>query len=295
VSAAFNWEDARPTWPHAEASRFVKAGGLNWHVQIMGEGSPVLLIHGTGASTHSWRDVMPILAKSHRVIAIDLPGHGFTSPAPPRGQSLPGMSEGVATLLAVLDIKLETVAGHSAGAAILAHMCAKRQIAPQKLISFNGAFYPVTGFAGALFSPVAKLIAAAPFMPRVFAGMADAKSVGRLLNDTGSKLTPEGIALYQQLFQNPSHIAATLGMMAQWDLSGMEADLAHIQAACFFVAAQNDRTIAPDVARRAAHAARHGTIVTIEKYGHLMHEEHPELAADIIAAPEKHNAGNAVS
>ncbi len=287
MSAAFNWEDARPTWPHAEASRFVQAAGLNWHVQIMGEGSGILLIHGTGASTHSWRDVMPILAASHRVIAIDLPGHGFTSPAPARGQSLPGMADGVAALLAALDVKPETVAGHSAGAAILAHMCAKRLIAPQKLISFNGAFYPVTGFAGALFSPVAKLIAAAPFMPRVFAGMADEKSVARLLGDTGSKLSPEGLALYRQLFQNPSHIAATLGMMAQWDLSGMEADLAHVQAHCFFVAARNDKTIAPEIASRAAGCARHGTIIAIENYGHLMHEEDPELAASIIASPER--------
>jgi magnesium chelatase accessory protein len=295
VSAAFNWEDARQTWPHADKSRFIKAGGLSWHVQIMGDGPAILLIHGTGASTHSWRDVMPILASSRRVMAIDLPGHGFTSSAPPRGQSLPGMAEGVAALLGALDEKPETVAGHSAGAAILAHMCAKRLIAPQKLISFNGAFYPVTGLAGTLFSPVAKLIAAAPFMPRVFAGMADEKSVARLLNDTGSKLTPEGLTLYRQLFQNPSHVAATLGMMAQWDLSGMEADLSHSQVQCFFVAAQNDRTILPDVTRRAARAARHGTIVAIENYGHLMHEENPELAADIIAAPERYNAGNAAS
>jgi magnesium chelatase accessory protein len=279
MSAALKLDE---TWPHAEASSFVKAHGLTWHVQMMGEGPVILLVHGTGASTHSWRDVMPILAGSHRVIAIDLPGHGFTSPAPPSGQGLSGMSQGVAALMEALAVKPESVAGHSAGAAILAHMCTRKWIAPRALVSFNGAFYPVTGFAGALFSPLAKLIATAPFMPRLFARMADEKAVTRLLNDTGSTLGPEGLRLYQNLFRSPSHIAATLGMMAQWDLSGMEADLARIAVRCLFVAGENDRTIDPAVAARASRAVPYGELIRVPGLGHLLHEEDPALAAKII-------------
>jgi magnesium chelatase accessory protein len=294
-AAALNWDNARPHWPHAEASRFVAADGLTWHTQIMGDGPSILLLHGTGASTHSWRDVMPLLAARHQVIAIDLPGHGFTSPAPPSGQGLAGMAQGVAALLEALAISPQTVAGHSAGAAILARMCSTHLIAPEKLISFNGAFYPVAGFAGALFSPLAKLIAANSLMPRIFSRMADEKSVARLMNDTGSTLNAEGLRLYQELFQSPGHVAATLGMMAQWDLSGMEADLARVNARSFFVRAANDRTIAPDAANRAARAARHGSVIEVANLGHLMHEENPRLAAEIVAAPEHHDARSASS
>jgi magnesium chelatase accessory protein len=71
-------------WPHRTASRFVSAGGIEWHVQVMGKGPCALLLHGTGASTHSFRDLAPALAPDFSVIAVDLPGHGFTGTPPSR-------------------------------------------------------------------------------------------------------------------------------------------------------------------------------------------------------------------
>lgn len=81
-----NWDHDGRDWPNREHSRFVEAAGLRWHVQQMGRGPVLLLLHGTGASTHSWRALMPLLAAEFTVVAPDLPGHGFTSapPAAPR-------------------------------------------------------------------------------------------------------------------------------------------------------------------------------------------------------------------
>jgi magnesium chelatase accessory protein len=56
-----DWAKDGADWPNREASRFVDAAGMRWHVQVMGQGPVLLLLHGTGASTHSWRDVMPLL------------------------------------------------------------------------------------------------------------------------------------------------------------------------------------------------------------------------------------------
>ena len=271
-----------PDWPHARHSRFVDAHSIIWHVQTMGEGPDILLVHGTGASTHSWRDVMPLLSGSHRVHAIDLPGHAFTSQADAQGRSLDGMVSGIAELLRTLNIKPAVVVGNSAGSAILARMCAMNHIDPERFISFNGAFFPIAGIAGAVFSPIAKTFAAIPFMPNLFARMADANAVARLMADTGSKLSPEGLALYQRLFRSPTHIEATLGMMAAWDLSGMTQDLSRLKTRVIMVAAQNDKTIPPAVAHKAAALTPHAQVVTVAHYGHLMHEEDPKQAADII-------------
>jgi magnesium chelatase accessory protein len=271
-----------PDWSHAAHSRFVDAHSIRWHIQSMGQGPDILLIHGTGASTHSWRDVMPLLATDHCVHAIDLPGHGFTSPADASGRSLDGMVSGISALLTKLDIKPAIVAGNSAGAAILARMCAMNDISPERFVSFNGAFFPIAGLAGAVFSPIAKTFAAIPFMPSLFARMADANAVSRLMADTGSKLSPEGLALYQRLFSSPTHIEATLGMMAAWDLSGMTQNLSRLKTRAVFVAAQNDKTIPPDTASKAAKLCPHAQVVTVARYGHLMHEEDPKQAADII-------------
>ena len=82
VTQRLNWERDGRDWPNRASSRFVDAGGLRWHVQVMGEGPVVLLIHGTGASTHSFRALAPLLAPHFTVVVPDLPGHGFTD-APP--------------------------------------------------------------------------------------------------------------------------------------------------------------------------------------------------------------------
>ena len=127
-----DWSTDGRDWPNREASRFVEAGGLRWHVQIAGSGPALLLVHGTGASTHSFRDLLPLLAQRFTVVAPDLPGHGFTTrPADPAGFSLPGMAAGVAALLRVLDVAPAVAVGHSAGAAILCRMCVDGALAPR--------------------------------------------------------------------------------------------------------------------------------------------------------------------
>ena len=94
------WDAEGRDWPNRGASRFVTAAGLTWHVQELGpEAAPaLLLVHGTGAATHSWRGLMPRLAEHFRVVAPDLPGHGFTDPLPDRRLSLPGMAAAITEL-----------------------------------------------------------------------------------------------------------------------------------------------------------------------------------------------------
>ena len=103
MAAALDWDRDGRDWPHRHASQFVRAAGMRWHVQRMGlpagTAPAALLLHGTGASTHSWRSLMPLLALHFDVLALDLPGHAFTS-APLAGplsrhHSLPGMAAAV--------------------------------------------------------------------------------------------------------------------------------------------------------------------------------------------------------
>src|SRR6476661_1964622 len=122
MSARLVWERDGRDWPNREASRFVEAGGLRWHVQIMGkaigEAPALLLLHGAGASTHSWRDLMPALAQDFCVIAPDLPGQGFTAAPHGDGYTLHGMARGIAALVSALNVAPQIIVGHSAGCAL---------------------------------------------------------------------------------------------------------------------------------------------------------------------------------
>lgn len=282
--ARLDWSRDGHDWPNRNASSFVRAGGLNWHVQRMGEGSPALLLHGTGASTHSFRRLLPLLAERHEVVAVDLPGHGFTDPLPMRKLSLPGMAEATGALCRKIGIKPEIAVGHSAGAAVAIRMTLDGLIAPTAIVSLNGALLPIwTGFTAPLFASVAKLLAINPFAAWMFARRArDPASVDRLLRGTGSAIAEEDARLYRRLACAPSHVAGALGMMAGWDLKTFERDLARLETPLVLVAGLEDGMVPADNAFDVRLRVPHARIVRLKGLGHLAHEEAPERIRDIV-------------
>ena len=83
----------------------------------MGEGPPLLLVHGITSSSRTWKSVMPRLAERYTVIAPDLLGHGRS--AKPHGDySLGAYASGIRDLLVTLDVPKATVVGHSLGGGI---------------------------------------------------------------------------------------------------------------------------------------------------------------------------------
>jgi magnesium chelatase accessory protein len=281
-----DWAVDGKDWPNRETSRFVRAGDIRWHVQIMGSGPILLLLHGTGAATHSWRDLMPILAeKKFTVVAPDLPGHGFTDQPSVAGMTLPGMARGVAALLGQLGYSPDVVAGHSAGAAVLAEMCLQGTIAPRSLISLNGALLPLPfhGVAAPFMGPLAKLLAANPLVPMLFAWQAaDGKVVERLLNGTGSAVDADGKKFYARLARKSGHAGAALTMMANWDLATLQASLPKLTVKTLLVAGTNDKSIPHTDADKLARLIPNASVRKMPGLGHLAHEEQAAQVAQMI-------------
>jgi len=281
--AGLVWSRDGGDWPNREASSFVDAAALRWHVQRMGEGPPLLLLHGTGAATHSWRGLLPILARRFSVIAPDLPGHGFTESPPAHRLSLAGMAADIGLLLRALGVRPEIVVGHSAGAPILARMSLDGIIAPRLLVGINGAFMPFGGAANQLISPLTQLLVMNPLVPRLFARQAASPgTVERMIANTGSLIDARGVALYRTLVRNPSHVAAALRMMANWRLQPLLHDLPRLTTKLLLIVGDNDRSISPDVARQVSAICPQARIERLAGLGHLAHEEQPQTIADLI-------------
>jgi len=278
-----HWAQDREEAPNSRFSRFIGAGGLTWHVQTMGNGPIAFLVHGTGAATHSWRDLAPALAAHFTVIAADLPGHGYTTAPAWHRLSLPGMARDLKTLLDRLGIAPALAIGHSAGAAILARMCIDGMISPAGLVSLNGAFLPLAGSAGQFFAPLARLLVGMPLVPRLFARRAaDPRMVDRLLTGTGSRLDEAGIGHYTRIVRNPDHAVSALRMMANWDLVPVVRDLPRLTQKLLLVVGENDRAIPPSDALRVQALVPGAAVARLPGLGHLAHEEDPAGTATLI-------------
>ncbi len=270
-------------WPNRERSRFVRAAGLAWHVQVAGSGPVLLLLHGTGAATHSWRDLLPLLAERFTVIAPDLPGHGFTEAPAARRLSLPGMARDLRALLWTLGQEPAVAVGHSAGAAIALRMSLDGQLHPRAVVGLNAALLPLGGVAGQMFSPLARMLTGLPLLPDLFAWRArGAGTVEKLLRDTGSRLDARGVALYGRVVREPGHVAAALGMMAHWDLQPLVRDLPRLAPKLLLITGAGDRTIAPADSERVRAMVPGASLATLPGLGHLAHEEAPAETARLI-------------
>lgn len=269
-----DWETDGRGWPHRATSRFVTTASCHWHVQDSGpENAPVLLLlHGTGAASHSWRHLLPLMSQRFRVVAPDLPGHGFTRPRGQPDLSLPGMVKSLTELLAQIERSPAVIMGHSAGAAIAVALAASSAtVVPRHVIGINGAFLPIRG--NAVFSPLAKALFANPFSASMFSLMSRVTPLGsNLLTSTGSPIDAEGRALYRMLLASPAHVRGALGMMAAWDLSRLDAILQRLPFPMTLIAAKDDPMVPIENSAYAARQAPGSRLVLTDRGGHLLHE-----------------------
>jgi magnesium chelatase accessory protein len=264
-------------WPHAQHSRFVQAGAIQWHVQCMGQGPCMLLLHGTGSGHFSWRDLVPALAPHFTLVVPDLPGHAFTSRGPEGALSLPGMSEGLRALLLQLQVTPQVIVGHSAGAAIAAHMALHfESLARSTLIGLNPAWLPLPGVASWLFGPAAKLAALNPLSAWATAKMAAKPgAVADWLARTGSTLDAQGLDLYTRVLSDAGHVHGVLSMMAAWQLKPLAARLHHLRNPVVMLIGEQDQTVPPSLAQTALMRLPQAQIHFQKGLGHLAHEQDP--------------------
>lgn len=285
MAERLNWARDGAHWPHRAHSRFVEAGGCRWHVQVIGDGDgPVLwLLHGTGAASHSWRGLVPLLAGRATLVVPDLPGHGFSDRLPAARPSIVGMAAALADLARVLGLPPGMVVGHSAGAALAVRAVLDGGLTPTALVGINAALMPFDGLAGRVLAPMARLMSCQPLVPWLFARSARApEAVKRVVASTGSELDAEGLALYGLLMRQPAHVAGALAMMADWDLAGLWRQLPQLATPLLLLAGSQDVTVPPSQAWRVRERLPAARVCVLPGLGHLAHEEAPAVVAAVL-------------
>ena len=197
--------------------RFVAVEGLQTYVMETGppEGPAVVLVHGLGGSTFSWRETIdPLADDGYHVIAFDLPGFGLTDKPLTYDYGHPHQADFTAHLLDALNVSTATLVGHSMGGNIIAHLALRHPERVERLVFVDGA---VVGSGGpgnvgalAAFPPIARWIevgAAYLLTPERFTDLL------RSAYADPDFVTPEIAAGYARVLQTPDFPAGLVGLV----------------------------------------------------------------------------------
>ncbi|WP_424971822.1 alpha/beta fold hydrolase [Dinoroseobacter sp. S76] len=108
-------------------------------LQDRGQGAPLILLHGVGMQSAAWAPQLDVLSRTHRVIALDLPGHGGSAPL----AGVPGLPDYVAWLsdvVSAIGLGRVSLAGHSMGALIATGFAVTRPDVVRRVALLNGTY-----------------------------------------------------------------------------------------------------------------------------------------------------------
>ena len=270
-------------WPNRSNSEFIKSENYNWHIQKFGStGKKLLLIHGTGASSHSWYPVIENLNLDIEALCLDLPGHGFTRAFAKQNKQLVTIVDQISFLLRKLDFYPHIIMGHSAGAAVAYELAKKIETEPST-VAINAAFGQFSGLAGLAFPYFAKIAASATIPARFLNLLASNEDIVRkLLASTGSTIPEQQLKCYQYLFSNPEHVDGTLQLMADWDLGNFLDRLPKEISPIHFLVGEKDKTVPPHISNSWDQLMPNSSLTRYKGLGHLLHEEDPSAVSSIL-------------
>jgi pimeloyl-ACP methyl ester carboxylesterase len=260
---------------------------------MMGEGPPILLIHGITSSSRTWKRVMPRLAEDHTVIAPDLLGHG-RSAKPPGDYSLGAYASGIRDLLVALEVPRSTVVGHSLGGGIAMQFSYQfpERVGRLVLVDSGGIGREVNPILRAAALPGAEFVLPVMFSPTLHDG---ALKVRRLLGKIGLQPNAdvEGVSEgFASLTEADSRRAFLDTVRSVIDVGGQRVsaeDRLYLagDVPSLIIWGENDRIIPVEHAHKALEMLPHSRLEIFEDAGHFPFNDHPDrfvnLMRDFIA------------
>lgn len=270
--------EVRRTLPE---DRFVRVGDQLVHIEQAGQGEPVILLHGFGASTYSWRKVMPALAESFRVIAIDLNGFGYTQrPRDFESYTREAQADLVLRVMDALGLDRAHLVGHSYGGGLTLWIASRH---PERLRSIVLVDSSAPTYANDRRSRAATVKPLVGLYLRSF--VLRPETVRRALLHSfydDSLVTPELVHEYYERIRVEGVVDAYYGLTAPVRTPPEPVELEKIQVPALVVWGAEDELISVESGRRAAARLPHSEFAVMDGVGHVPMEERPEELLRIV-------------
>jgi len=277
-------EELAPRWA-PPPSEFVRVGAHTLHLRDEGpreDSLPVILLHGTGASLHTWDAWLDSLRGVRRVVRFDLPGFGLTGPAPDDDYRIQRYAELVVAVMDSLRIARGVIVGNSLGGQIAYHtqLIAPARVAALVLVDPTG--YPRTSESIPIGFRLARIRATAGLMTRILPRSIVRSSVENVYGNP-ALVTDELVDRYYDLTLRAGNRAALPVRLAQEEYGADTLLIRTIAVPTLILWGDADRLIPVAHGERFAREIEGSRLIRYPGVGHVPHEEIPErTVSDVL-------------
>jgi pimeloyl-ACP methyl ester carboxylesterase len=279
---AMSWAPDRPVdslkarWAPAP-SAFITVEGLQVHMRDEGprdDAEPIVLLHGTAASLHTWEGWVAQLKGEHRVITLDLPGFGLTGPSVDRIYTLPRYSQFMAAFFDAMKLQRVTLVGNSLGGAIAWKTAVDFPERVSRLVLIDSGGYPNQATS----VPIGFKLAANPDLAWLTSRVLPRRTIESSVKNVYAKpdrVTPELVDRYYEMALREGNRQALRDRFAQNKGGELAREIKRVSQPTLILWGAEDHLIPTSVAQQFVTDISGAQIVTFEDLGHVPQEEDP--------------------
>ncbi len=265
-------------------SEFVMIDGLGAHLRDVGprgDPLPVVLLHGTSASLHTWEGWVRAMAPRRRVITFDLPGFGLTGPDPRGEYSIERYVRFVLRALDARGVRRCVLGGNSLGGNIAWETAVSAPERVERLVLVDAGGYAFTPTSVPLGFRIARTPWLAPLARRLLTRRLVASSLRNVYGDT-SRVTDALVKRYFELTLREGNRGAVVERFAQVRPGEHEDRIRGLRVPTLIVWGGNDRLIPLENARRFHRDIAGSELAVFAALGHVPQEEAPAETAERV-------------
>jgi pimeloyl-ACP methyl ester carboxylesterase len=285
----FNWrndisvDELKKKYANAE-SEFIEIDNMQVHYRDEGnplDSIPIVLIHGTGASLHTWEVWVQELKKEYRVITLDLPAYGLTGSNTSGNYSLKYYSGFMEKFLSKLNIKHCVLGGNSLGGAITWEYALAHPGQVDKMVLVDAGGYPTKSKS----VPIAFQLAKVPVINNLFKYILPRSVVEKSLKNIyfhEDRITPELVNRYFDLALREGNRKAFLDKINDSSVNNDYLKINTLTMPALIIWGDKDELIPLDVAEKFHNELPNDTLIIFKELGHTPMEEDPQTTIKAV-------------
>ena len=265
-------------------STFIDIDGMQLHIRDEGPANAehtIVLIHGTGASLHTWGEWAHTLSEHYRVIRFDLPAFGLTGPEPENNYTIERYVDVVIKVLDARNVERATLAGNSLGGYIAWATAVLHKERVSKLVLIDASGYPYEAESVPLAFKVSQSKVAKTLLHNFLPKWLVERSVKNVYGNPES-VTEDTIQRYYELTQREGNRAALAQRFVQTQPGPLASDIPDINIPVLILWGAKDKLIPVKFAHRFHRELADSELIIFASLGHVPHEEAPQQTIEPV-------------